>query len=770
MKYIKLKNSLNDDHKQPVSARWQAGCSLVEALKHVQLNKGGVGVLVEAPLAVLDIDGTSIAVDALLEQAIAEKCLIIKSLKGYHIYFRRRPEHPQKDARYVVDGVSVEYYCGSSTRQIVLPVEGTPRYELGSRIIYALGDDYYGSHALDTIDELLRKTLEQSQFSWSALLEPQSSVPPINTTHEHELGRFRALFGVRWRSATAEEICSKMRLAAKGTRHNLLLTLSILWEVLGYENNEDTAGKLLEAAKYAWRDEWSEATEREIQHIWNGRLRFAEAIKTQEQIRQQTRARSKDEKKIESLYERIFGNDELYWYDDGLTIYILHDRYAIAKEQLRAYAAARNVALSDSYAELLVVYIQSIKQFRDAIILKSYPVVVDDRIYLAARIGSEVGVIVKQSDEISFTTERIDNIYLLYTNKYRDFSDCWDDDLDDIVKYYIDVCNALFSNNHAVAIAALLANVVCGTARCGVLITGAAGSGKSTVNLLLQYIAQSDGRFVGANDRRDLMSALVNSRIIGIDESETLSEEIQEVLKTAISYGTFAARRLYTNATVDIMRTDASVVLSSVEINKLSADLLRRCVVIEMQQRRNRASENALLKAIQATANKLMLACLAIASIDRTSADKDLLHVLTNGTTTLQELPAWLRDVSKIDIANTYWHTCCMLGVDEATARKAWQQMRGAAHQMGLGLWQDVIELYDNDSKFAMLLQAEASAKEIVQYLLGDLDDTRKHASSLQRNAAKAAALLQELGYTLTWRSVRARGSTTRFYRLEKLM
>lgn len=338
-----------------------------------------------------------------------------------------------------------------------------------------------------------------------------------------------------------------------------------------------------------------------------------------------------------------------------------------------------------------------------------------------------------------------------------------------LIDYYIKTCEQLFGEEQGASIAALLANVVCGTARCGVLVVGPAGSGKSTVNLLLQYISQNDGRFVGINDRRDLMSALINSRIVGIDESETISDEIQEVLKTAISYGTFAARRLYTNAGVDIMRTDASIVLSSVEVNKLSADLLRRCVVIEMQQRQKRVSERVILNAIQAAANKLLLACLAIASVDKTTVEKDLLHILSNGTGELNELPVWLRDVSKIDIATTYWQSCKVIGIDENRAHNTWQRVRGAASQMGLGLWQDIVEYYQKDENFENLLTNEMSSREIINYLFDGLEDTRKYANSLQRSAPKAAALLQELGYNLTWRSVRDRGRVVRFYKLEKM-
>lgn len=74
---------------------------------------------------------------------------------------------------------------------------------------------------------------------------------------------------------------------------------------------------------------------------------------------------------------------------------------------------SRGVMVSESVCELLTVYIQTNKQYKEAIILKNYPVVVDDNIYIAGRINGVTGVIMKTPQGLKFETEKIEK-YICY--------------------------------------------------------------------------------------------------------------------------------------------------------------------------------------------------------------------------------------------------------------------------------------------------------------------------------------------------------------------
>jgi energy-coupling factor transporter ATP-binding protein EcfA2 len=770
--FVKL-SKFESDYKKPVERDWpNVNVTFEEANSWVS-DGWGVGINIQkAGIKVIDIDHelTDIEVEILRQTG----GLVMKTPRGWQVFagelgFNEDFKNVDIKVQYIheLSGEvgwyelrNVEIYTGASTRQVVLPVFGTIRHKLGGRVVYFDGKKYEGGHTLLDIYNIISEARDKEIYIRLKNL-PESSDFVYNSRG------FKSLFS-NWRDVSPEEVLEFAKKLKKGERHNKMLTLMMLWVARGFEDDERYRGKLIEVLRdVTFADEKHlRSTQNEIDAAWEGALEKGEELK-----RNVIKTKKGRPGKALKIIDEYFADASyIKEFDD---LYILHDKWAIPADKMGDYLSKLGVAVSDNVAKQVVAYIYGNNfENKNARIAVDYVQRAGDELYIAANYNGKSGIFIYNEESGFIFKENAENFYIRYGVALREFKE---EDFKGAIEYFDKVLKVVLDVNSS-AYSAIIAPFIVGNCRGGIIIQGASGSGKSSFSKLIQKVSQGVSGWISVKDDREIMANMANSRMIGIDENETLQKDIQEKLKSAISYGEMQVRKLFTNKELDKIKASASVILSAVEVRDLQPDMLRRSVVFTMKPKNNKISEDSFDRAVTNAMNKLLIGAIEIAGIIKDN-EIDLLQLLSEGDKEVQELPAWLRDTSKIDIAKSYWHACLRLGISEEEAKRVWREVRGGVHGLALDAWEDVLKEIDTNTEFAEKMRNGAKLSDISNVIIKDditispemlKDERNKFANKLKNTALKVAPLLSELGFNLNFDTIRERGKRVRIYYLSK--
>ena len=129
------------------------------------------------------------------------------------------------------------------------------------------------------------------------------------------------------------------------------------------------------------------------------------------------------------------------------------------------------------------------------------------------------------------------------------------------------------------------------------ILSGPAGSGKSLASEFIQSIVDPSKNRCNSlpNNTRDLASVLANNYLCVFDNISNIKPDVSDVLCQAIDFGSFSARKLYTDGEVHTNAFRNSLLLNGIGNFANRGDLLDRSIKIGLQrispQQRSQLSE-----------------------------------------------------------------------------------------------------------------------------------------------------------------------------------
>ena len=161
----------------------------------------------------------------------------------------------------------------------------------------------------------------------------------------------------------------------------------------------------------------------------------------------------------------------------------------------------------------------------------------------------------------------------------------WDGEVEHLLAYWDGITTRL-SCDPRVALAMFLP-VLFGQGHIGLILRGAARSGKSTLLKALAYLrlGRKPNTPSGGANMRDLMAVLHREQIVFFDEVNTFSPELQETLKRMITGDGTVMRALYTDLGKVETELKGSAVFCTTNLEKLASDLRTRCFVWDLEEK-----------------------------------------------------------------------------------------------------------------------------------------------------------------------------------------
>jgi hypothetical protein len=134
---------------------------------------------------------------------------------------------------------------------------------------------------------------------------------------------------------------------------------------------------------------------------------------------------------------------------------------------------------------------------------------------------------------------------------------------------------------------AMFLPVLFGQGHIGIILRGAARSGKSTLLKAMAYLrlGRKPNTPSGGANMRDLMAVLHREQIVFFDEVNTFSPELQETLKRMITGDGTIMRALYTDLGKVETELKGSAVFCTTNLEKLASDLRTRCFVWDLEEK-----------------------------------------------------------------------------------------------------------------------------------------------------------------------------------------
>jgi hypothetical protein len=143
---------------------------------------------------------------------------------------------------------------------------------------------------------------------------------------------------------------------------------------------------------------------------------------------------------------------------------------------------------------------------------------------------------------------------------------------------------------------AMFLPVLFGQGHIGLILFGAARSGKSTLLKALGYLRYgSKPETPNGLNLRDLMAVLQRRQMVFFDEVNTFTNEIQEALKRMITHDRMLMRALYTDLGTVEAELEGSAIFCTTNLGRLSSDLRTRCFVWSLEERGGSLYEHDIL-------------------------------------------------------------------------------------------------------------------------------------------------------------------------------
>jgi len=277
-----------------------------------------------------------------------------------------------------------------------------------------------------------------------------------------------------------------------------------------------------------------------------------------------------------------------------------------------------------------------------------------------------------------------------------------------------------------------------GQGHIGLILFGAARSGKSTLLKAMAYLRYGrKPRTPNALNLRDLMAVLQRRQMVFFDEVNTFTNELQETLKRMITHDTMEMRALYTDLGTVEADLAGSAIFCTTSLGKLASDLRTRCFVWHLEEKGGSLYEQDILDFCEV-----------------------LWRPALGGAIKLYQMAARLKrppqtllpEIRFRDWLAWAYRYAIVLEVEKefvAFVKKA----KGAAHSGDkYGFILDLL----NDGKIE--LNKEYTATELVE--LAGTDEAKGLPYALKSEAVRAdlIAMVRDIGYNLRLEKMRVRG------------
>ncbi|MCX8179101.1 MAG: hypothetical protein N3D75_04725 [Candidatus Aenigmarchaeota archaeon] len=795
MTYIKLykinytnkSQSEKNQHKIPVEKDWQNNIYTAEDAEKWVLEGFGVGYnIAKSPhkVAVIDIDCKSDDADYIAKKLGEAGALVCETSRGYHIFVKQMDGMPN-DSKGVVIRVDdhyeeCEFYSGSSARNIVLPIINTPRANyFGGMVLYADGKVVGEPVTIWTFEEYLESLKEI--HGW-CLYNKNAKPGGPPTLRKETIEKWNSILGCDFRTCTKEKVCEVMANTPNGSRNDTMLSLSLIWVWRGFGDWEP----FIQACRTAWYDE-PRYVDKNVMEALKGAEKWIQKIKryTSKPIfsagsfeeEAQIEQSEQEESIIEKVMRVCFNNEAKYkqWMGQN---YILHNGYAYTMKNVMIKALQNGIKLSEPNAKALFETLSDYcEEDENAIIIR--PGSIDYKKNLGfvvpVQIEGEKGAIISGNGEMKFVkVGDLPNVYFMKETGFRKISkehfenpsECLNELVSSLQIFFESYSDNEIQNAY---ISAVLASAT-PAARAVLFILGESGAGKSTLSVFIQKminntlaIAENDGQ------QKDIYPVIVENRVVGFEETETLTAPTLALLKQATTFGSRSIRKFYGQTETVKFEFENNFVIASTAVDVENQDILRRSICIRLKiQKRPQKTESEVMEGIQNSLPHFIVGYMFLCKDFVSYSNKNERFSVVMKKDSSQDLPQFLKNSQKIDVAYAYWYFCKKFGVSEKTAATVWDQVRNVNLMKMLGVWGPILEKYEVDPQFRQKAEQGMFAKQLLEETYGH-SDTKK-STKLSKAVDEVKPIFLERGIEIIVEDKRnEKGHNLKFYRLKKI-